>query len=152
MTDYAFQFVGLVHGSIGAAMLALLVLSVWLEKRGKRQSFGAGLALCAALQLVQAGAGLTLSAHYEGRLRRMFFLQNPSLAWWLERKEHLAVGAVALTFCALAAHLASVHASEARQAGYRLAATRAAWGAAALSAISFVSGVVVAAGITSMLR
>jgi hypothetical protein len=151
VTDRAFQLVGIVHGSLGAAMLALLVLSAWLELRGERESFGAGLLVCSLFQLLQAGVGLALSSHYEGRLRRLLFLRSPSLGWWLERKEHLAIGAIALTWCALAAHGAALRASETQQVGYRRAARQAAWGAVILSFLSFSIGVVVAAEMTSML-
>jgi len=152
VTDYAFQFIGVVHGSFGAAMLALLVLSAWLELRGERESFGAGLVVCSAFQVLQAAVGLALASHYEGRLRRVMFVRSPSLGWWLERKEHLAIGAIALTWCALAAHLAAANAQGAQQAGYRGAARRAAWCAAGLSFVSFAIGVVVAASMTSWLK
>jgi hypothetical protein len=139
MSGLAYQLFGILHGSLGASVLALLALTVWVGRRGESASFGSGLVFCSMLQLLQAWFGLTLHTHYEGRLRRVVFQQAPSLAWWLERKEHLAVGAIVLTWCALAAHHASRRGGGRSQA-YGRCASSAALVALAFSFFAFAVG------------
>jgi hypothetical protein len=152
VNDIQFQIFGIVHGSVGAALLALLVLSAWLDRRGESESFGSGLAIASVLQVVQAAGGLLLHGHYEANVRRLLFVRAPALAWWVERKEHIAVGAVVLTWCAFSSHRAACRAAKDSRQAYGRAASLAARSAALLSLMTFTIGVVAAAGMLGVVK
>ena len=152
MSENDLQIFGIVHGSVGAALLALLVLSAWLDRRGETEAFGTGLMIVSVMQILQGVFGFVLHGHYETRLRRLLFLRAPAIGWWLERKEHIAIGALALTWCALAAHLASRRADAELRERFAKAASWAARAAALCSLLAFTIGVTVAAAMMQILR
>ena len=142
----------IVHASLGAALLALLFLSTWLDSRGDAASFGTGLGISSALQAVLAGLGIVLDRHYQQSMRQVVSVRAPSLVWWLQRKELVAIVAVVLTWGALAAHIGARRQQGAgdRRSALKRAATRAAQGAALCSLLAFTVGVVFAAGTSTM--
>jgi hypothetical protein len=50
--------------------------------------------------------GTVLYPPYRNTLKQRLFVQTPTIGWMFERKEHLAVGAIALAWVGCAAHLA----------------------------------------------
>ncbi|MBI5536319.1 MAG: hypothetical protein HY898_26600 [Deltaproteobacteria bacterium] len=152
MNESDYQIFGIVHGSLGAALLALLVLSAWLDRKGEPESFGIGLAIASVIQILQGGFGFALHGHYESRLRQLLFLRSPAIGWWLERKEHIAIGAIALTWCALAAHHASRRSDGELRARFGRAASWAGVGAAICALMTFSIGVTVAAAMMQIMR
>ena len=146
MISTSFQIAGIIHGSLGAALLAILLLSVWIDTRSDESAFGSGLQIAALLQLAQAVLGLVLHVEYNAHLRTSVFMHSEQLGWWVERKEHIAVGAVVLTWSALAAYAVSRRVDDAQlQSTWRRAASIGARAAAGGSFLVFLVGVIVAA-------
>jgi hypothetical protein len=152
VTPHSYHLVSIVHASLGAALLAVLALSAWLDSRGEERSFGTGLAISSALQAAQAALGLVLERFFAQSMRPTVVLKFSSLAWWLDRKEHVAIAAAVLTWGALGAHVLASRprGNAARSRAFRKAASRGARGAALCAFFAFTVGVVFAAG-TSMM-
>lgn len=85
------------------AVLALVHPAVLLARPRRR----AVLAVVLATGLVTfVGAlGTVLYPPYRNTLKQRLFVQSPSIGWLFERKEHLAVGAIALAWVGCVAHL-----------------------------------------------
>lgn len=148
MSEASFALTGMVHGSVGAAVLALLALAVWLERRGENRSFGSALSFASLLQLVQIVFGALQHAGYNAHLQHVVLARMPAIAWWLARKEHLAIGAVCLVWSSLASWWVGHRcAGSAYGAGFARSAAWSARLAAAMSLVVFALGSIVAAGI-----
>lgn len=100
-----------VHGVIAWGATAAVLLAAVLALASARRAAGRGVVAASAgavaLLSAAAAAGLALDLPYRGRLRQRVFLDDayahaPSLGWLFERKLHLAFGATALAWCALA--------------------------------------------------
>ena len=82
------------HGSAGLVAVAALVHPVVLLRTPGRRAPIACWAATAATTVV-FGGGLALYGVYRERVKHDLFVTAPSIAWLFERKEHLALGAVA---------------------------------------------------------
>jgi hypothetical protein len=144
MSDRALRVLEHVHGHLGwLAAAALVHPVVVLRTPGRRALLATSLAT--ALVTLAGTLGVVLYPDYRGRLKQAIFIEAPAMGWQFERKEHLAAGAIALSWAGLAAHLASRGQTDeaARAALWR--ASRSAYAAsAALAILTGVLGVIVA--------
>jgi hypothetical protein len=145
LNEVNFQIFSIVHGSFGAALLALLVLSVWLDRSGDDVAFGTGLGISAVMQLLQAVFGYVIHRHFDGHLRATLVLRAPALARWTDRKEMIAVGALVLTWCAWGSHRLARRATQAQR--FAAVATWTARAAGLCAFLAFAVGIVVAAAL-----
>jgi hypothetical protein len=94
-----------IHGHLGwLAVAAMLHPAILLANPRRRARLA--VALSAAVVVVTAGLGASIYPDYRVQLKPSIFATAPSLGWLFERKEHLAVGAVAFTLLGCVAHLA----------------------------------------------
>jgi hypothetical protein len=93
-----------IHGHLGWLAVAALLHPAVLLRRPRRR---ARLAVSLATGLVVGNAilGGYLYPEYRSRLKQSIFIDTPRLGWMFERKEHLAVGAVAFALAGCIAHL-----------------------------------------------
>jgi hypothetical protein len=93
-----------VHGHLGwLSVAALLHPAILLRHAGRRARLA--VALATSVVVGTAALGAFLYPEYRARLRPRIFAESPRLGWIFERKEHLAVGAVAFALVGCAAHL-----------------------------------------------
>lgn len=92
-----------VHGHLGwLAVAALLHPAILLRDPTRRARLST---LFATLFLLLAGGlGVSLYPEYRSRLKQQLFVHAPALGWCFERKEHLAVGALAFAIIGCIAH------------------------------------------------
>lgn len=148
MSDAWFALTGLVHGSLGAAVLALLALAVWLERRDEDASFGSALLFASLLQPLLLLLGVLQRVSYDQHLGKAVLASMPSLHWWLLRKEHLAVGTLCLVWTAFASWWVGHRSAGSPWApAFARAAVLSARLATALCLVVFTLGAIVAAGI-----
>lgn len=130
------------HGSAGLLAVAALIHPLALLRRPSRRAPLACWAATAATTAV-FGGGLALYGTYRERVKHELFVAAPSIGWLFERKEHLALGALALAWCGAIAHALE------RRPGLAAPMRRLALGAyaaaAAMAAFAAVAGLVVAA-------
>jgi hypothetical protein len=132
-----------VHGHLGwLAVAALIHPAVVLRDRARRAHLAVGLAT--GLLTVAAGLGARLYVDYREALRRSVFLSSPTIGLLMERKEHLAFGAVVLGWAGAAAYVGARWSEGELRASLRTVAFRAYVGAAILAAVVAVLGTVVA--------
>ncbi len=93
-----------IHGHLGVLGTAALLHPAILLRRPNRR---APLAVAFATALVSAtGAiGAYLYPIYRSRLKQEIFIHTPAVGWIFERKEHLAVGAIAFAWIGFIAHI-----------------------------------------------
>ena len=92
-----------VHGHLGwLAVVALLHPVVLLRKTKRRARLA--VALTTSLVVVTASLGAGIYPDYRTRLKQRVFIEAPSWGWAFERKEHLAVAAVAFALVGCVAH------------------------------------------------
>lgn len=103
MSDEALRAIARAHGIAAAVATAAqaVALALLLQRRATRaRDLAAG--AFAALSITLAFAlGLLLDDAYRSRLRQRLFLDSPALGWLFERKEHLAFGAILLSWSGL---------------------------------------------------
>jgi hypothetical protein len=94
------------HGHLGWLTVASLAHPAIVLRRAQRR---APLAASAStgLALVTSVLGAFVYPEYRVRLKQELFLQAPTLGWCFERKEHLAVFALALACFGWVAHVAA---------------------------------------------
>ena len=132
-----------VHGHLGWLAAATLVHpAIVLRSRTRRANFAVGLST--AFVTVAAALGVWLYAAYRERLKQGIFVHSPAIGLLFERKEHLAVGAVLLSWAGAAAYFAATSAAEPTRERLRTLAFRAYCGAASLAILVAVLGTVVA--------
>jgi hypothetical protein len=133
-----------IHGHIGWLSVAALLHPAIILRNSKRR---ARLAVSLATLFVAATAllGGYIYPSYRERLKQHLFIETPKVGWLFERKEHLAVGAVALALVGCIAHLSvpSV-ADDAVKLTLARLAQRAFAGAFGLALLVAILGVVVA--------
>jgi hypothetical protein len=93
-----------VHGHLGWLAVAALLHPAVLLRRPKRRA-RLSVSLATGLVVVTALLGGYVYPEYRVRLKHSIFVEAPRLGWMFERKEHLAVGAVAFTLAGFIAHL-----------------------------------------------
>jgi hypothetical protein len=105
VSDLLLRWLQHVHGHLSwLGVAALLHPAIVLRSPTRRARLSA--ALSAAFVAATAVTGVAIYPAYRERIRGSIFLEAPRLGWMFERKEHLAVGAVALAAAGCLAHLA----------------------------------------------
>ena len=132
-----------IHGHLGwLSVAALIHPAVLLRHRARRAVLSCVLA--AFMSSVTLLLGAVIYPSYRSQLKRGLFLDHPSIGWWFERKEHLALGVIAFAWVGFLSHLAAPKLTpEQRPLAERLA-HRAFVMAAALSVVVAATGVVAA--------
>jgi hypothetical protein len=93
-----------VHGHLGwLSVAALLHPALFLRRANRRARLSVSLAT--GFVVATAVLGGTIYPLYRDRLKQHIFIDAPRLGWLFERKEHLAVGAVALAVVGCISHL-----------------------------------------------
>ena len=94
-----------IHGHIGwLAAVALAHPAILLRRRRRRALLAA--ASATGLVTVAAALGATIYPAFRVDIKPRLFAHEPAMAWAFERKEHLAVAALAMAWVGLGAHLA----------------------------------------------
>ncbi len=148
MSDLALRLWERVHGHLGwLSAIALVHPAILLRRPRRRAPLAAWLATSSVTVVALLGAWLY--PMYRSVLKQPLFLRAPSVGWLFERKEHLAIGAVALAWAGLLAHLAAPKAPDPTAAGLLSVAAHRAFVAAALLALATAAmGTVVSAWTT----
>lgn len=133
-----------VHGHAGwLAVAALLHPVIVLRSRSRRAPVAAWTSTLLVSTVASLGAGLYPS--YRVLLKQAIFRENPTVGWWFERKEHLAVGAVAFAWIGLVCHLGALSGDSTSQKRLAALAHRAYAAAFLLAATVATIGTIVAA-------
>ena len=94
-----------VHGHLGwLSVVALLHPAILLRQRRRRARLS--VSLSTGLVVVTALLGAYVYPSYRDRIKQHLFIEAPKLGWMFERKEHMAVGAVAFALIGCVSHLA----------------------------------------------
>jgi hypothetical protein len=132
-----------VHGHLGwLAAAALLHPAILLRNPQRRAHLSIALATGFASAVGALGAGLY--GPYRMRVKPHLFAEAPWVGLMFERKEHLAFGAVALTWAGALAYAGAIGADEEVRAPLRTFASRAFVVAAALAIATAALGTLVA--------
>jgi len=91
------------------------------------------------------GSGAWLYEPYRATVKLRLFTEAPALGFAFERKEHLAFGALCLTWAGAAAYVAAEHTNTQARLSLRTTAHRAFCAAAAFAFIAATLGTMVAA-------
>ncbi len=143
MTPFALRSLEHVHGHLAwLSVAALLHPALLLSRPNRRAPLAASLAT--GLVLVTASLGALVYSPYRDRIKQHIFLDAPRIGWLFERKEHLAVGAVAFALVGLVAHLSAPRLGPELRAPVVRTAHRAYLLAFAFALVVAVLGVVVA--------
>lgn len=95
-----------IHGHLGWLSTAALLHPAIVLRNPKRQARLA--VLLATCFLTASGLlGAWIYPEYRTRLKQAIFIHSPTIGWLFERKEHLAVGAIAFAWIGCIAHLAA---------------------------------------------
>jgi hypothetical protein len=133
-----------IHGHLGWLVVAALLhpaIVLFNPRRRARLS----VSLAAGFALATGILGACIYPEYRDRIKQHLFVEVPRVGWLFERKEHLAVGAIALAMVGCVAHLsASALAQEATRRTAAVLAHRAFVASFALALLVAVLGVVVA--------
>lgn len=103
-----------IHGHAGWLAVAALLHPVIVLRSPGRRARGAAWASTLLVSAV-AGLGASLYPSYRSLLKQAIFQENPTLGWWFERKEHLAIGAVSFAWVGLLCHIAAHRESTAQK-------------------------------------
>ncbi len=133
-----------IHGHLGWLSVAALLHPAIILRNPKRRARLA-VALSTSFVVATALLGVYIYPEYRLRLKQRLFIEAPKVGWMFERKEHLAVGAVAFALIGCVAHLSlGAFAEEDTQRTLARLAHRAFVVAFALAAIVAGIGVAVA--------
>ena len=132
-----------VHGHLGWLAAAALVHPAILLKNPQRRAH-LSVGLSAGLVSLAGLLGVLLYPEYRSRLKQQIFLHAPVVGYLFERKEHLAFGAIVLTWAGSVAYFLAVSVDESLRVPLRAFAFRAYVIAAALSVAVAVLGTLVA--------
>jgi hypothetical protein len=104
MTTLLLRVLVRIHGHLGwLAVAALLHPAILLRNPKRRSPLAVSLATLSAVATALIGG--YIYPEYRDRLKQHIFIEAPRVGWLFERKEHLAVGAVALALAGCIAHL-----------------------------------------------
>jgi hypothetical protein len=93
-----------VHGHLGWLSVAALVHpAILLRQRRRRARLSVSLAT--GFVVVTALLGAYIYPSYRERIKQHLFIEAPKVGWMFERKEHLAVGALAFALVGCVSHL-----------------------------------------------
>lgn len=143
MTLDPLSLVAVVHGHLGWLAAAIVAHPVIVLRRPGRS----GRAACWAATTTTTAAvilGASVYPTYRERVRATLWAAVPEAGAWFERKEHLAVGALAMVWVGVAAYELAHVSDGARRAGLRRTARIAYALALALSLAVAAVGTVVA--------
>ena len=93
------------HGHLGWLSVAALLHPAILLRRRKRRAW-LSVSLSTGSVVVTALVGAYIYPSYRDRIKQHIFIESPKLGWMFERKEHMAVGAVAFALVGCVSHLA----------------------------------------------
>ena len=95
-----------IHGHLGwLSTAALLHPAILLRDPTRRARFA--VFLTAGFITASGLLGAWIYPEYRARLKQAIFIHAPKIGWLFERKEHLAVGALAFAWIGCIAHLAA---------------------------------------------
>lgn len=104
MTTLLLRVLERIHGHLGwLCVIALLHPAIFLRNPKRRARLA--VSLTTGLVTVTALFGAYIYPEYRNRIKQHIFIELPWLGWMFERKEHLAVGAVAFALAGCLAHL-----------------------------------------------
>jgi hypothetical protein len=111
-----------IHGHLAWLSIAALLHPAILLRNPKRRARLA-VALTTSFVVMTALLGAYIYPDYRARIKQHIFIELPKLGWMFERKEHLAVGVVALALVGCLAHLSLpvISGEDAKRAIARLA-------------------------------
>ncbi len=109
MIDATMRAVAHAHGHVGWLAAAALLHPAWMLRRPVRRLSRVSVAATVIVTLPALSA-LVIYPVYRAAVKQALFVRSPMLGWMFERKEHLALGAVALAWAGLALHAASLRA------------------------------------------
>jgi len=132
-----------VHGHLGWLAAALLVHPA-IVLRDRRRRAPLAVALATAAVTLGAAGGAWLYVAYRAELKQQIFIEAPAIGYLFERKEHLAFGAVVLSWAGCAAYFAAPRATNEVAAILRTIAFRSFVASAGLALVVAVLGTVVA--------
>jgi hypothetical protein len=138
------RLAGNVEGHLGWLAVAALVHPAILL-RDRRRRMHVSIAATVVLVTLTGALGVLLYPYYTGRLKQRIFIEAPTIGYLFERKEHLAFGAILLTWAGALGYLASFRAQDAVRDPLRRFAHWAYVLAAALAAATATLGTIVAA-------
>ena len=100
-----------VHGHLGWLAVAALLHPAILLRDPKRRA-PLSVIFATSFVIVTGAMGAWLYPAYRLRLKQALFVESPALGWCFERKEHLAVGALAFAIIGCVAHLSTRYVAE----------------------------------------
>jgi hypothetical protein len=132
-----------VHGHVGWLAAATLVHpAILLRRRGRKAHLS--VAVAALLPTLAGGLGVWIYGPYRDRIKQGIFLEAPWVGLLFERKEHLAFGAILLSWAGAAAYALALRTDGPARDSLRTLAHRAFVAAAALAVVVAVLGTIVA--------
>jgi hypothetical protein len=132
-----------VHGHIGwLAAIALVHPAIVLRRPQRRAHLAVGLA--AGVATLAGVLGVVLYGDYREKLRQSMFQHAPTFGYLFERKEHLAFGAIVLTWAGTLAYLAAMKTEGDTRLRLRKTAFWAFVGSAAMTVVTAAFGTVIA--------
>jgi len=132
-----------VHGHLGWLAVAVLAHPAIVLRRPKRRA-DLAVALAAVLPTVAGALGMWVYGPYRDRIKQGIFIDARWVGLLFERKEHLAFGAILLSWAAAAAYGLAIRTEGPARDGLRVFAFRGFVAAAALAAVAAVLGTTVA--------
>lgn len=144
MTTLLLRVLERIHGHLGwLSVAALLHPAIFLRNPKRRARIS--VALATGFVVATALFGGYIYPLYRERIKQHIFIEWPKLGWMFERKEHLAVGAVAFALAGCMSHLTlPLFADEGTKRTMALLAHRAFVVAFALALLVAILGVAVA--------
>jgi hypothetical protein len=106
MTTLVLRLLEHVHGHLGWLSVAALLHPAIILRNPKRRAW-LSVSLATGFVVVTALFGVSIYPSYRDRIKQHIFIEAPKLGWMFERKEHLAVGAVAFALVGCVSHLAA---------------------------------------------
>ncbi len=104
MTTLLLRVLERIHGHLGwMSVAALLHPAIFLRNPKRRARLS--VALATGFVVVTALFGGYIYPLYRERIKQHIFIEAPRIGWLFERKEHLAVGAVAFALAGCVSHL-----------------------------------------------
>jgi hypothetical protein len=104
MTSFLLRALEHIHGHLGWLSVAALLHPAIVLRNPKRRA-RLSVALSTGFVVVTALFGIYIYPLYRDLIKQRIFIEAPRVGWMFERKEHLAVGAVAFALIGALAHL-----------------------------------------------
>ncbi len=104
MTTLILRVIEHIHGHLGWLSVAAL-LHPAIVLRDTKRCARLSVSLATGLVVVAALYGGAIYPMYRDLIKQHIFIEAPRVGWMFERKEHLAVGAVAFALAGCVAHL-----------------------------------------------